>query len=454
MANRAEILKQKFTQSLGLPFQNLLPQSEIEQVLMEEGVRYRNCVFTPVVTLWAFLSQVLEPDKSMRKAVSRVITWLSAAEAKPPSSDTGAYSKARSRLSEKVLKRLFMKSASGIEDQVTESVLWCGLRVRAMDGTSVIMSDTAENQEVYPQHSNQREGCGFPIAKLVVMFSLCTGAVLDLMIAPFNTSELVLARKLYKHLQSGDVTLADSAFGSFADMALVQRAGADAVFRKQHARKTDFRRGKKLGIADHIVTWRKPKQLQSMSPDAFAELPETLKVREVHFPVYQKGFRPKEIILVTTLLDPKRFPRMKLAQLYQLRWQATEVNLKHIKTTLKMEMLLGKTPKMVRKEIWVHLMAYNLLRTLMWKAAGQFKVSPLRISLQGCRQHLNSFVAALVGATVNARKRLYHQLLNVITEKLVPLRPNRVEPRVKKRRPKNYPRMRQSRSVLKAKLAE
>ena len=452
MPNRAEILKQKFTQSLGLPFRELLPQSEIEQVLVEEGVHYRNCVYTPVVTLWAFLSQVLEPDKSMRKAVSHVIAWLSCADAKLPSSDTGAYSKARSRLPEQVLKRLFMKSASGIEAQVNESVLWCGRRVRAMDGTSVIMSDTAENQDVYPQHSNQREGCGFPIVKLVVMFSLCTGALLDVMIAPFNSSELVLARELYKHLQPEDVALADSAFGTFADMVLVQRVGADAVFRKQHARKTDFRRGKKLGIADHIVTWQKPRQLQSMSPEAFADLPETLTVREVHFQVYQKGFRPEEIIVVTTLLDPKRFPRKKLAQLYQLRWQATEVNLKHIKTTLKMEMLLGKTPEMVRKEIWAHLMAYNLLRTLMWKASEQFNVSPLRISLQGCRQHLKSFMAGLASATAKVCQRLYNQLLKVITEKLVPLRPNRVEPRVNKRRPKNYPRMRQPRSVLKAKM--
>ncbi len=224
-------------------------------------------------------------------------------------------------------------------------------------------------------------------------------------------------------------------------------------FAPQHARKTDFRRGKKLGIADHIVTWHKPKQpLQSMSREDFASLPETLTVREVHFQIYQKGFRPEEIIVVTTLLDPKKFPRQKLAQLYQLRWQATEVNLKHIKTTLKMEMLLGKTPEMVRKEIWVHLMAYNLLRTLMWEAAQQSQVSPLRVSLQGCRQHLNNFVAELASATIKEGQRLYRQLLEVITDKLVPLRPHRVEPRVKKRRPKNYPRMRQPRSVLKANL--
>lgn len=330
MSNRAEILKQKFNQSLGLPFRKLLPESEIEQVLLEEKVQYRNCVFTPAVTLWAFLSQVLEPDKSLRNAVSRVITWLSAAGATLPSSDTGAYSKARSRLGEKIFQKLFRKTADGIESQVPESDLWCGRPVRALDGTSVLMSDTAENQDAYPQHSNQRQGCGFPIAKLVVMFSLCTGAVLNMMIAPFNTSELVMARDLYKLLEPRDVALADSAFGTYADMVLVQRAKADAVFRKQHARKTDFRRGKKLGIADHIVTWHQPKQpLQSMSREEFASLPETLSVREVHFQVYQKGFRPEEIIVVTTLLDPKKFSRHQLAKLYQLRWQATEVNLKH-----------------------------------------------------------------------------------------------------------------------------
>ncbi len=168
-------------------------------------MQYRNCVFTPVVTVWAFLSQVLEPDKSLRNAVSRVITWLTAAGATLPSSDTGAYSKARSRLGEKSFQRLFQKTAEGIEYLVPESDLWCGRRVRTLDGTSVLMSDTAENQEVYPQHSNQREGCGFPIAKLVVMFSLYTGAVLNVMVAAFNTSELVMARELYKLLSPGDV---------------------------------------------------------------------------------------------------------------------------------------------------------------------------------------------------------------------------------------------------------
>lgn len=177
-----------------------------------------------------------------------------------------------------------------------------------------------------------------------------------------------------------------------------------------------------------------------------------MEVREVHLLIRQPGFRPQEIILVTTLVDPKRYPKAKLAHLYQLRWQATEVNLKHLKTTLKMEMILAKTPEMVQKEIWVQMLAYNLLRTLMWQAAQTSELSPLRISLQGTRQHFNQFRPDLAQATTKDRHRLYTALLSVITDQIVPLRPHRVEPRVTKRRPKSFPRMQQPRSVLKAQL--
>ncbi len=156
--------------------------------------------------------------------------------------------------------------------------------------------------------------------------------------------------------------------------------------------------------------------------------------------------------MVTTLLDSKHYPKPKLAELYQLRWQATEVNFKHLKTTLKMEMIFAKTPEMVQKEIWVHLLAYNLLRTLMWQSAQQAEVSPLRISLQGQGQQFNQFRPDLAQATTKNRYRLYTTLLEVISNQLVPLRPNRAEPRVTKRRPKSFPRMQQPRSVLKAKL--
>lgn len=208
---------------------------------------------------------------------------------------------------------------------------------------------------------------------------------------------------------------------------------------------------KKLGIGDHIVTWQRPQKCpQSMSPADFEALPETVQVREVHLLIQQPGFRPKQIILVTTLLDPKLYPKAKLAQLYHLRWLATVVNFKHLKTTLNMEMILAKTPAMVHKEILVHLLTYNLLRTLMWQSAHLTKVSPLRISLQCTRQQFNQFRPALAEATTKHRPRLYSILLTVISEQLVPLRLNRSEPRVTKRRPKSFPRMQQPRSVLKA----
>jgi hypothetical protein len=199
--------------------------------------------------------------------------------------------------------------------------------------------------------------------------------------------------------QPDDVVVADSAYGTYVDLALVRSANADGVFRKHHARHCDFRRGKKLGIGDHIVRWQRPQQCpRSMSPATFQALPASIEVREVHLLIQLSGFRPKQVILVTTLVDPKRYPKAKLAQLYQLRWQATEVNFKHLKTTLKMEMILPK-PGNGAKEIWMHLLAYNLLRTLMWQSAPQSQVLPLLLSLQGTRQQFNQFRPELAQAT-------------------------------------------------------
>jgi len=453
MPNQAAILKQKFQDSLALPFEQVLSEAVIQKVLEEQGVSYRQTLYTPIVTVWAWVSQVLDSDKSLSNAVSRVIAWLAAAGEEVPSADTGGYSKARKRLPLSVLKPLFKRTAEALQAEVKPEQRWCGRRVKAYDGTTVTMSDTPANQASYPQHSNQKFGCGFPLAKVVVWFCVTTGAVLEVAMAEFSTSEWKLARQLYATLQPDDVVVADSAYGTYVDLALVHSVQADAVFRKHHARQCDFRRGKKLGIGDHIVHWQRPERCpQSMSPVDFEALPPSIEVREVHLLIQQPGFRPKEIVLVTTLLDSKRYPKSRLAELYQLRWQATEVNFKHLKTTLKMEMIFAKTPEMVQKEIWVQMLAYNLLRTLMWQSAQQAKVSPLRISLQGTRQQFNQFRPGLAQATAKSRRWLYTTLLEVISDHLVPLRPNRAEPRVTKRRPKSFPRMQQPRSVLKAKL--
>ena len=453
MPNRAAIIKQKFQDSLALPFEQVLPSAVMQQVLEEQGVSYRQTLYTPIVVVWAWMSQVLDSDKSLSNAVSRVIAWLAAAGEEVPSADTGGYSKARKRLPLPVLKLLLKRTAVALQAEVKLEQRWCGRRVKAYDGTTVTMSDTPANQKHYPQHSNQLVGCGFPLAKLVVWFCVTTGAVLEVAIAAFTTSEWEMARQLYATLQPDDVVVADSAYGTYVDLALVRSANADAVFRKHHARHCDFRRGKKLGIGDHKVLWQRPQQCpHSMTRADFEALPTSIEVREVHVLIQRPGFRPKEVIVVTTLVDPKRYPKAKLAQLYQLRWQATEVNFKHLKTTLKMETIFAKTPEMVQKEIWMHLLAYNLLRTLMWQSAHHADVPPLRISLQGTRQQFNQFRPDLAQASAKNCYCLYAILLNVISDQLVPLRPNRAEPRVTKRRPKSFPRMQQPRSVLKAKL--
>lgn len=210
---------------------------------------------------------------------------------------------------------------------------------------------------------------------------------------------------------------------------------------------------KKLGIGDHQVVWHKPDLCpKHMSAAEFATLPSSLQVREVCLRLTRRGFRDQTIIVVTTLLDAKRYSAWQLTQLYGRRWQAAEVNLRHLKTTLKMEMLTTKTPEMVRKEIWTHLLAYTLLRTLMWQASAASDRTPFQLSFQGARQQFNQMMTLFATQTKSVRQRLYQVLLEQVTTDLLPIRPHRSEPRVVKRRPKPFPRMRQPRSVLKAKL--
>ncbi|WP_008317353.1 IS4 family transposase [Leptolyngbya sp. PCC 6406] len=453
MSNRAEILKENYQNSIGLPFAEVLSEAAIEAVLEEQGVTYRRVLYTPMVVLWSWLSQVLDPDSSLSHAVKRVVTWMHLAGAVPPSADTGGYSKARQRLPECIFPPLLQRVARALQQQVSPAQRWCGRVVKAFDATTVLMSDTEANQQTYPQHRNQTGECGFPILRLQVWFCVTTGAVLEVAIAPFQVSEWRLARQLYQKLRREDVVVADSAYGTYVDLAGVALKGADAVFRKHHQRRCDFRRGKKLGRGDHIVRWQRPKRCpKSLSPDEFEALPEALEVREVALSIQVPGFRPTNFVVVTTLMDSKRYPIAQLAELYQLRWQAAEVNLRHLKTTLGMEMIAAKTPAMVTKSIWVHLLAYNLLRTLMGDAAANSPVEPLRLSLQGTRQQFNHFRPEFRHLAPTQRRRGYQALLSAVQRLIIPLRPNRSEPRVVKRRPKPFPKMQEPRSVLKARL--
>ena len=229
MTNRVTILKHKLSQSLGLPFREILPFSVIVQAMSELKIKYKERLFDPVVTLWAFLSQVLDPDKSCHNAVSRVISYLVGEKVELPSTNTSAYCQARARLPEELLLKLFGKVAQGLEEKASIEYLWCGRHVKVIDGSSVSMPDTPENQEVYPQPKSQKPGCGFPIAKIGVIFSLATGAALAIAIEVLNTHDIQLARKLYQFLNPLDVLLGDRAFCAYADLILIKNLSCDAV---------------------------------------------------------------------------------------------------------------------------------------------------------------------------------------------------------------------------------
>ena len=244
MLKPVEILQQRLFDSVARPWQDLLPASKLGAILSEEGIQYRRRLYTPIVTLWAMVYQVLCPDKSLRNTVKWLRKWL-VVEGEFPSSDTGAYSKARRRLPETVLERVVGDSGLALEEAVPTEQLWCGRRVKVFDGSTVLMSDTPENQESYPQHGNQKKGCGFPLARIVVFFSLMTGAVFCGMMASRYTSETEMSRELYQQLEPGDVAMADQLHGNYVDLALIAQQHADGMLRKHHTRKTDFRTGKK-----------------------------------------------------------------------------------------------------------------------------------------------------------------------------------------------------------------
>lgn len=379
------------------------------------------------------------------------MAWLASQGTITISSDTSAYTQARQRLPEAGIEHLMQQSGQALEAELTEAVLWQGHRVKMLDGTTLQMCDTAANQAEYPQPQSQAPGCGFPMVKVLVLFSLLSGAVLEVMIAPFTTSELGLARLLlYQRLSVNDVVVADRLYGTDADLSMVKAQGAHAVFRAHPSRKSDLNRSKRLGEADDLVQWQKPlKRPTAMSEQQFAQLPGVLWVRQLSYQINQPGFRTKTVTLVTTLLNAQTYSKASLAALYRLRWQA-EVNLKHLKTTLKLEFVRCKSPAMVRKDIFVHCLGYNLLRSLILDSVAETAIPTLQMSMQASRQVLLTFMPQLMSAEEVQRYEYYGLIMVLLWEQRLPQRPNRVEPRVVKRRPKCYSRLTRPRSPIRS----
>jgi DDE family transposase len=453
---RHQIFRLNQSQQADLDFglDEVLSPEELAVILTEEGATWKNVIYTPLLTTWAFLWQMLNPDRSCRAAVKRIAAWLSSQGQKLANDKDDPYIKARQRLPEAVPIRLMKHIGRRCHEQVEASWWWCGKKVKAVDGSTVSMPDTDANQAAYPQSRSQAPGLGFPLARLVVVFCLAPGVVLESAIGPAKgkrSGENTLFRSLWDSLEEGEVMLADRAYCSYFDIAMLTARGVDVVFRLHQQKQRDFRRGRRLGSEDQIVTWSRPGRPSWMDKATYEQIPETLEVRLMRVRVQIRGFRTRVLDIVTTLLDPELYTKADIAALYRQRWHA-ELNLRSIKIALGMDVLRCKTPEMVRKEIGMTLAAYNVIRALMVLAAKRHARQPRQLSFKGALQSLLEFAETLRQSPPEKRDRQWENILEGVANDEVGNRPDRIEPRARKRRPKPYPLLMKPRKQARAAL--
>ncbi len=425
----------------------LVDEAMVNEVCLATGHRWRRCFWQPTLVILTFMRQVLQTDCSCRRTVAMTVADSVAADAElgsaghdSVSDSPSAYSQARQRLGLSVLEGLIARIADRLGQAVGCTHLWCGRRVQVVDGSGVSMPDTPELQKAFPQPSGQKKGCGFPMARLVALFCWSSGGLTQLAVDSRRVGEANLFRRLYDGIRPGDVILGDRLYGSYYDMASLLPRGVDSVFRRHGSRSMSFRGGRRLGKGDHLVVWSRPKaRPPAVSVKDWSLLPETMTVQHVHVTVEAKGFRTRELELVTTLLDPVVYPVEELARLYRGRWMA-ELNLRSLKMTLGMDVLRCKSVSMIRKEMAIHVLAYNLIRLLMAQAARLHGRNLHHLSFAGTQQRLSGTLPHLSVCVTSLRLRhLVENLLERIAADELPQRPNRIEPRAVKRRPKNYP---------------
>jgi hypothetical protein len=453
LRQQVSLIRSQVLQSEGLPFGNVLSEDVVERVA-GKGDACEEPVYTPLITTLVFLWQCLSADASCKDAVAKLMAHRVASGQDACSSNTGGYCVARKRLPESVLKDLARHTGRELDRQAKDEWRWKGRTVKVADGTTVSMPDTDANQAEYPQSGKQKKGVGFPLARLLVVFSLAVGTALEMAVCASKgkgQSELALLRELAETFEENDVLLADRFHCSWFALAMLRQRKVDFVVRLHGSRKCDFRRGRRLGKSDHVVCWKKPRKPDWMDQAEYDALPASLEVRETRLRVNTPGIRSKTIVVASSLLDPKEFKVKDLTDLYRQRWQA-ELDLRTLKVTLGMDVLRCKTPELVRKELWTHLLAYNLTRTIMAQAAATHDRAPRTISFKASLQILRAFQPHLESATPEKLARMADVMFAALIQNKVGNRPDRIEPRARKRRPKQYPRLQEPRRDAKLRL--
>jgi hypothetical protein len=412
------------------------------------GAGSRRRIFDVPTTFWAALHQARCPNTSQREATARVQAHLRVRTGRTCSEQATAFCKARRRLPMTLLEEVLGHSAAHSRTLLGDEANWRGHRVWLVDGTGLLLADTPANQERWPQSKSQQPGCGFPLTRLLGVFDLGTGALHGLVQSDRRAHDQRLFGCLLKAFAKDDVVVGDRAFCAWSNFAQLNARGACALFRQHQRRRADFRCGRRLGPDDHLVEWPKPRRPPEADAEAWAALPEQLTLREVRVKISAPGVRTRSLVLVTTLLDPKRYPHEELAALYARRWQI-ELCFDDLKTTLGLETLRAKSPASVQRELFLRLIAYNLLRSLMARAALTHHLPVMRLSFRGsldrARQYLSTLGLPQSGAS---RRRLHALLLEAIARDALPDRPGRREPRAVKRRAKSYQLLNRPRHLM------
>lgn len=427
------------TQALG----SVLPSPVLQSMVVEESGNFRDRIYPPLTTLSLFIGQAMRPDGACQDAVARRLCERTAQGLKACSLNSGPYCKARKRLPLGLIRRLALTIGERLERESPGDWKWRGRSIKLVDGTTISMPDTESNQLVYPQSGVQQPGLGFPLAMLLAIISLSTGAVLTWAQGPCrgkHTGEQALFRTLMPQLEAGDIVLADRYHCNYFTVALLFARGVDLVTRQHQRRITDFRRGRRLGRRDHLVNWKRPQRPAWMDTETYAHMPEQLIMRETEI-----GGR----VLVTTLTDAKAVSAIDIDALYLHRWQV-EVDLRSIKAEMGMDILRTQTASMIDKEIAVHLLAYNLVCALMVRAAAGVGLTARALSFKGSVQLYLAFEQQLRFAAGASARTMTAHLLGGISVLRHPIRPGRVEPHAIKRRPKNHQLLTVPRDVARA----
>lgn len=428
----AAMLRRQFLYGDGSLFDQVLDDQTLATVLEAHGKPGRRRLYPTLDTLRLFIGQVLSVDRACQDVVGRRLFERIAQGQSANALNTGSYCDARSRLPLALPVTLGVTLGAQLESLTPAHWRWQGRCVKLFDGTTVSMPDTPDNQQAWPQSREQKPGLGFPLARIGALIGLASGALLHYQVAACEgkgTGEQSLLRDLLVHLDTDDVLLADALLATWWIIEAASRRGVDVVMAQHGRRITDFTRGSRLGKNDHVVQWPRPPKPKTMSTEDYARYPDFIALREI---------KVDGRILVTTLLDPGYAPPRTLDALYRMRWNI-EVDFRIIKITLQMDVLRCKSRAMVEKEIAVCLLAYNLVRWAMAKAATLTDVLPRALSFTGAKRLLAAFSDQLRRTPDDQIRTLIATVLASIATLQLPYRPDRIEPRAKKRRPKNLP---------------